>query len=185
MLDEIKKDASERMIKSVTSLRTAFTRIRTGRATPSLLDAIEVEYYGTLTPINQVASISVEEARTLIITPWEKSIAPDIQKAILKSDLGLTPTGTGDAIRLPLPPLTEENRRDLIRHAKSEAENARVSIRNVRRDAIANVRELVREKESTEDEGRRGEEQLQKITDSRVNEVDEILAEKESDLLVF
>ena len=106
MLDEIKKDASERMIKSVTSLRTAFTRIRTGRATPSLLDAIEVEYYGTLTPINQVASISVEEARTLIITPWEKSIAPDIQKAILKSDLGLTPTGTGDAIRLPLPPLT-------------------------------------------------------------------------------
>ena len=185
MLDEIKQDAIERMIKSVTSLRTAFARIRTGRATPSLLDAINVEYYGTLTPINQVASISVEEARTLIITPWEKSIAPDIEKAILKSDLGLTPTGTGDAIRLPLPPLTEENRRDLIRHAKSEAENARVSIRNVRRDAIANVRELVREKESTEDEGRRGEEQLQKITDARVNEVDEILAEKESDLLAF
>ena len=107
MLDEIKQDASERMIKSVTSLRTAFARIRTGRATPSLLDAIEVEYYGTLTTINQEASISVEEARTLIITPWEKSIAPDIEKAILKSDLGLTPTGTGDAIRLPLPPLTE------------------------------------------------------------------------------
>ena len=185
MLDEIKQDASERMIKSVTSLRTAFARIRTGRATPSLLDAIEVDYYGTLTPINQVASISVEEARTLIITPWEKSIAPDIEKAILKSDLGLTPTGTGDAIRLPLPPLTEENRRDLIRHAKSEAETARVSIRNVRRDAIGDVRELVREKESTEDEGRRGEEQLQKITDARVNEVDEILAEKESDLLAF
>ena len=185
MLDEIKQDASERMIKSVTSLRTSFARIRTGRATPSLLDAIEVEYYGTLTPINQVASISVEEARTLIITPWEKSIAPDIEKAILKSDLGLTPTGTGDAIRLPLPPLTEENRRDLIRHAKSEAENVRVSIRNVRRDAIANVRELVREKESTEDEGRRGEEQLQKITDARVNEVDEILAGKESDLQAF
>ena len=115
-----------------------------------------------MTPINQVASISVEEARTLIITPWEKSVAPDIEKAILKSDLGLTPTGTGDAIRLPLPPLTEENRRDLIRHAKSEAENARVSIRNVRRDAIANVRELVREKESTEDEGRRGEELMYK-----------------------
>ena len=185
MLDEIKKDASERMIKSVTSLRTAFTRIRTGRATPSLLDAIEVEYYGTLTPINQVASISVEEARTLIITPWEKSIAPDIQKAILKSDLGLTPTGTGEAIRLPLPPLTEENRRDLIRHAKSEAESARVSIRNVRRDAISDVRKLVREKESTADEGRSAEEQLQKITDARVSEVDDVLAEKASDLLEF
>ena len=185
MLDEIKQDASERMIKSVFSLRTAFSRIRTGRATPSLLDAIEVEYYGTLTPINQVASISVEDARTLMITPWEKSVIPDIEKAILKSDLGLTPTGTREAIRLPLPPLTEENRRDLIRKAKGEAETARVSIRNVRRDAIADVRELVREKESTEDEGRRAEEQLQKITDSRVNEVDDVLAEKESDLLAF
>ena len=185
MLDEIKQDASERMIKSVSSLRTAFSRIRTGRATPSLLDAIEVEYYGTLTPINQVASISVEDARTLMITPWEKSVIPDIEKAILKSDLGLTPTGTREAIRLPLPPLTEENRRDLIRKAKGEAETARVSIRNVRRDAIADVRERVREKESTEDEGRRAEEQLQKITDSRVNEVDDVLAEKESDLLAF
>ncbi|MEC8867837.1 MAG: ribosome recycling factor [Pseudomonadota bacterium] len=185
MLDEIKQDASERMTKSVSSLRTAFSRIRTGRATPSLLDAIEVEYYGTLTPINQVASISVEDARTLMITPWEKSVIPDIEKAILKSDLGLTPTGTREAIRLPLPPLTEENRRDLIRKAKGEAETARVSIRNVRRDAIADVRELVREKESTEDEGRRAEEQLQKITDSRVNEVDDVLAEKESDLLAF
>ncbi|MEE3278961.1 MAG: ribosome recycling factor [Pseudomonadota bacterium] len=185
MLDEIKQDASERMIKSVTSLKTAFSRIRTGRATPSLLDAIEVEYYGTLTPINQVASISVEDARTLIITPWETSVIPDIEKAILKSDLGLTPTGTREAIRLPLPPLTEENRRDLIRQAKSEAETTRVSIRNVRRDANADVRELVREKESTEDEGRRAEEQLQKITDARVNEVDEVLAEKESDLLTF
>ncbi|HBP14071.1 MAG TPA: ribosome recycling factor [Gammaproteobacteria bacterium] len=185
MLDEIKQDASERMIKSVSSLRAAFSRIRTGRATPSLLDAIEVEYYGTLTPINQVASISVEDARTLMITPWEKSVIPDIEKAILKSDLGLTPTGTREAIRLPLPPLTEENRRDLIRKAKGEAETARVSIRNVRRDAIADVRELVREKESTEDEGRRAEEQLQKITDSRVNEVDDVLAEKESDLLAF
>ena len=185
MLDEIKQDASERMVKSVTSLRSAFARIRTGRATPSLLDAIEVEYYGNSTPINQVASITVEEARTLVITPWEKSIVPNIEKAILKSDLGLTPTGTGEAIRLPLPPLTEENRRDLIRHAKSDAENARVAIRNVRRDAIADVRELVREKESTEDEGRRAEEQLQKITDARVEEVERILADKESDLLAF
>lgn len=183
MIDEIKQDAGERMAKSLQALGSAFARIRTGRANPAILDGVEVDYYGAPTPIKQVAAITVEEGRSLLISPWEKRLVPDIEKAILKSDLGLTPASSGDAIRLPMPPLTEENRRDLVRQARQEAENARVAIRNVRRDAIADLRELVREKEATEDEGRRAEEAVQRLTDTHVGRADAALAEKEADLL--
>ena len=185
MIDEIREDAAERMDKSLTALTTAFSRIRTGRANPAIVSGVEVDYYGNPTPLNQVANITVEEARTLVIAPWEKRLVPDIEKAILKSDLGLTPQSSGDLVRLPLPPLTEENRRDLIRQARQEAENARIAIRNIRRDAIADVRELVREKEATEDDGRRSEEDLQRVTDAHIHRVDEALGEKEADLIVI
>ena len=185
MIEEIKEDAAERMDKSLRSLATAFSRIRTGRANPALLDGVEVDYYGTPTPLRQVASVTVEEARSLVISPWEKRLLPAIEKAILQSDLGLTPASSGDVVRLPLPPLTEENRRDLIRQARQEAENTRVAIRNIRRDAIADLRELVREKEATEDDGRRAEDEMQKLTNARVKRADDALAEKEADLLEF
>ncbi len=183
MIDEILEDANERMGKSLESLQHAFAKIRTGRANPALLDSISVEYYGTPTPLNQVASVGVEDGRTLTVSPWEKNLVGDIEKAILKSDLGITPMSAGDVIRVPLPPLTEENRRDLARHAKQEAENARIAIRNIRRDAIADVRELVKEKEATEDEARRAEEKIQGYTDTRVAQVDGALGAKEADLM--
>ena len=185
MLDEFIDDAKERMDKSLVALRSAFSRIRTGRANPAILDGVAVDYYGTQTPIKQVASITVEEARSLLISPWEKRLVPQIEKAILKSDLGLTPASSGDVVRLPLPALTEENRRDLIRLARQEAENARIAIRNIRRDVIADVRELVREKEATEDDGRRSEDDIQKVTDAHVRRVDTALEEKEADLMVI
>jgi ribosome recycling factor len=183
VIDEIVEDADERMGKSLEALRQAFGKIRTGRANPSLLDGIMVEYYGTPTPLNQVASINVEDARTLALSPWEKPLVPEIEKAILRSDIGITPISTGDMIRVPLPPLTEENRRDLARVAKGEAENGRIAIRNIRRDAIADIRELVKEKEATEDEARKAEERIQRVTDARVGEVDAALAAKETDLM--
>tara|TARA_A100001037_G_C15112635_1_gene619775 strand:- start:1323 stop:1880 length:558 start_codon:yes stop_codon:yes gene_type:complete len=183
MIDDIHKDANSRMAKSIEALEVAFAKIRTGRANPSLLDTVSVDYYGNATPLNQVASITVEDARTLMISPWEKTLIPDIEKAILKSDLGITPAASGDIIRVPLPALTEENRRDLARHAKQEAETARVAIRNIRRDAINHIRDLVKEKEATEDEARRAEDQIQKITDQRVADIDSVLAAKESDLM--
>lgn len=183
MLDEILEDANERMGKSLESLTTTFAKIRTGRANPALLDTISVEYYGSDTPLNQVASISVEDGRTLTVSPWEKQLTPDIEKAILKSDLGITPIASGDVIRVPLPPLTEENRRDLARVAKQEAENGRIAIRNIRREAIGDIRELVKEKEATEDDARRAEDRMQKYTDARVAEVDAALAAKEADLM--
>ena len=183
MIDEILEDANERMGKSLESLQQAFAKIRTGRATPALLDSIQVDYYGTPTPLNQVASITVEDGRTLALSPWEKQLVPDIEKAILKSDLGITPVSAGDVIRVPMPPLTEENRRDLARVAKQEAENGRIAIRNIRREAIADVRELVKEKEATEDEAHRAEDRIQGFTDARVGEVDKALAAKEADLM--
>lgn len=183
MIDEIVEDANERMGKSLDSLQQAFAKIRTGRANPSLLDGISLEYYGSPTPLNQVASITVEDARTLAVSPWEKPLVPEIEKAILKSDIGITPVSSGDIIRVPLPPLTEENRRDLARMAKQEAENGRIAIRNIRRDAIADIRELVKEKEATEDEARKAEDRIQSVTDARVGEVDEALAAKEADLM--
>ena len=185
MIEEIRADADERMGKSVDSLHAAFARIRTGRANPSLLDGIEVAYYGTDTPLNQVASVTVEDARTLVISPWEKKLVPDIEKAILKSDLGLTPNSTSELIRVPLPALTEENRRDLAKQARHEAENARIAIRNIRRDAISDIRELVKEKEVAEDEAHRAEEAIQKLTDKRIGEVEKALEAKEADLMAI
>ena len=183
MINEIEQDANERMGKTLSALAGALARIRTGRANPSLLGTIEIDYYGNATPLSQAASISVEDARTLAITPWEKNLIPEIEKAILKSDLGITPAATSDKVRVPLPPLTEENRRDLVKQAKAEAENAKVAIRNIRRDAIADIRELVKEKEAAQDDGRRGEESVQKITDQRIAEVDKVVQAKEADLL--
>ena len=183
MIKEIEDDANERMGKTLSSLASALARIRTGRANPSLLDTIEIDYYGSPTPLSQAASVSVEDARTLAISPWEKNLIPEIEKAILKSDLGITPSATSDVVRVPLPPLTEENRRDLVKQAKNEAENAKVAMRNIRRDAIADIRELVKEKEAAEDDGRRGEDTVQKITDARIAEVEKVVQAKESDLL--
>ena len=183
MIEEFTADADERMGKTIEAMQAAFARIRTGRAHPSLLDGIEVPYYGSDAPLNQVASINVEDARTLLVSPWEKSLVPAIQKAILKSDLGITPAATQDVVRLPLPALTEENRRELARLARQEAEAARIAIRNIRRDAISDIRELLREKEVAQDDARRGEEAVQQVTDRRVKEVDEALEAKEADLM--
>jgi ribosome recycling factor len=183
VIDEIREDAEARMGKSIESLQQAFARIRTGRASPSLLDDIKVDYYGSPTPLNQVANVNVEDGRSLLISPWEKKMVPVIEKAILKSDLGLTPNTTADVIRLPMPPLTEESRKGLTKHARSEAENARIAIRNIRRDANSTVKELLKEKEITEDEERAAEDAIQKLTDRFVARVDEILGEKESDLM--
>jgi len=183
VIDEIKRETNQRMGKSLEALTHAFGRIRTGRANPAILEGIEVSYYGTDTPLNQVASISVEDARTLVIAPWEKKLLPEIEKAILKSDLGITPKSTSDVVRIPLPPLSEENRRDLAKLAKQEAEQGRVAIRNIRRDAIGDIRELVKEKEISEDDARRAEEDIQRLTDKRISENDHALSEKEADLL--
>jgi ribosome recycling factor len=183
VIDEIKRETHQRMGKSIEALGHAFGRIRTGRANPAILEGIHVAYYGVDTPLNQVASINVEDARTLLISPWDKKLLSDIEKAILKSDLGITPASNADAIRIPLPPLSEENRRDLARQAKHEAELARVAIRNIRRDAISDVRDLVKEKDISEDDARRAEEDIQRLTDKRISEIDHALSEKESDLL--
>ncbi len=185
MIEDIKQDAEERMDKSLLSLDAAFARIRTGRAHPSLLDGISVNYYGSDTPLNQLANITVEDARTLVISPWEKPIIPDVERAILKSNLGLNPSTSSDNVRLPMPPLTEENRRDLTKVAKTEAENARVAIRNIRRDANSDLKDYLKEKEITEDEQRRGEDLIQKLTDAKVKQIDSALDAKEADLMEF
>jgi len=183
MIEEIKNDAAERMDKTLVALDAAFAKIRTGRAHPSLLDNISVDYYGTATPINQVANITVEDGRTLLVAPWEKPMIPEIEKAILKSDLGLNPSTSSDNIRLPMPPLTEENRRDLTKIARSEAENARVAIRNIRRDANSDLKEYLKEKEITEDDERRGQDLVQQLTDNKVKQIDAALEAKEADLM--
>lgn len=185
MIDEIQDDASTRMGKSCDALSDAFARIRTGRAHPSLLDTVTLDYYGAPAPIKQLASITVEEGRTLVVSPWEKTLLSEIEKAILASNIGLTPNNNGEVIRLPLPPLTEENRKELVKQARGEAENARIAIRNIRRDAIADVRELVKEKMVTEDEGHHAEVVVQGITDDKIGRVEELLDEKVRDLLGF
>ena len=185
MIKEVIDDAEKRMEKSLNSLEVAFAKIRTGRAHPSLLDGVIISYFGVDTPINQLANISVEETRSLIISPWEKQLIPEIEKAILKSDLGLNPSSSSDSIRLPMPPLTEENRRDLARIAKSEAENARIAVRNIRRDANGDLKDFLKEKEITEDEQRSGEEAIQKLTDSMIKKVEVALTAKEVDLMEF
>lgn len=183
MIDEILKDAEERMDKSVQSLESAFNKIRTGRAHPAILDGIHVSYYGADTPLNQLANITVEDGRQLTISPWEKGIIGDIEKAIMKSDLGLNPSNNGDIIRVPMPALTEETRREYTRQAKAEAEQARVAVRNIRRDANGDVKDLLKEKEISEDEERRAEERIQKTTDKYIAAIDSSYAAKEQDLL--
>ena len=183
MINDIVKDADQRMAKSVESLIEQFKRIRTGRATPAILDSVKVNYYGSEMPINQVANVTVEDARTLSIIPWEKPMVPEIEKAIMKSDLGLNPATAGDIIRVPLPALTEETRKGYIRQARQEAEGARVAVRNVRRDANGDIKDLLKEKEITEDDARRGEDQVQKETDKHVAEIEKLLAQKEKDLM--
>jgi ribosome recycling factor len=185
MIEEIREDAEERMKKSLGALDVAFAKIRTGRAHPSLLDGISVSYYGTDTPLNQLANITVEDGRSLLISPYEKPMIPEVERAILKSDLGLNPSTSSDNIRLPMPPLTEENRRDLTKIARGEAENARVAIRNIRRDANSDLKEYLKEKEITEDDARRGEELIQKLTDSMIKQIDSALEAKEADLMDF
>lgn len=183
VINEIRKDAQDRMEKSVGSLSTVFAKIRTGRAHPSLLEGIKVPYYGSETPLGQVANISTEDARTLSIRAWERDLVPAIEKAILKSELGLNPSSAGDVIRIPLPALTEETRKGFIRQARQEAENARISVRNIRRDAMADLKELEKDKEIGEDEERRGQDSIQKITDRFIAEIDDLLTAKESDLI--
>ena len=183
MFDEIKKDANERMTKCIVSLREHFKRMRTGRANVGLLDGLHVEYYGADMPLNQVANVAVEDARTLTITPWDKSMVPAIEKAILKSDLGLTPATAGSVIRLPLPAMTEERRKELTKVARHEAENARVAVRSVRRDLMNELKDMLKEKLLSEDDDRRAQDEVQKLTDHYVAEIDSILAEKEKELL--
>jgi len=185
MIDEIIKDARERMDKSLHSLESAFNKIRTGRAHPGILDSVMVPYYGTDTPIQQMANVTIEDARTIAVSPWEKKLLPDIEKAILKSDLGLNPSNNGDVIRIPMPALTEETRKEYTKQAKQEAENARIAIRNIRRDANSHTKDLLKEKEISEDEERRAEQSIQKLTDSFIEKVDAKFAEKESDLLTI
>ena len=185
MLQEILDDTKRGMEKSLNSLNLAFKRIRTGRASPNLLDDIRVDYYETLTPITQLANISVEDAKTLAIVPWEKSVVQDIEKAIMESDLGLNPATSGDTVRVILPDLTEETRKEFIKKARSETEIAKVSIRNVRREGNSQLKEFLKEKEISEDEERQGEDEIQKLTDVFVRKADEAFSNKEKDLLDF
>lgn len=183
MIDDIKKDASDRMSKSVEALKTELSKVRTGRAHPSLLDHLTVSYYGVTTPLSQVASIGVEDARTIMIQPWEQSMVKAVEKAIMESDLGLNPNTAGTVIRVPMPPLTEQRRKDLIKVVRHEAEQARVAVRNIRRDSNNDLKNLVKEKLISEDDERRGQEIIQKLTDQHIKEVDEALAKKEEDLM--
>lgn len=185
MINDIKQDATLRMRKSIESLTHELTKIRTGRAHPSLLDQIHVNYYGNDAPLKQVANINVEDGRTLIVTPWERSLVAAIEKAIINSGLGLNPNTAGNVIRVPMPPLTEERRRDLTRIVRQEAEHARVSIRAVRRDSNQSMKELFKEKLISEDDERRGNEAIQKLTDQYIKEVDTILHDKEKDLMAI
>lgn len=183
MLDDIKTEAESRMQSSLDALGSNFNKIRTGRAHPSLLEAIKVDYYGSLTPLQQMANINIEDARTLSLTAWDKSMIPEIEKAILKSDLGLNPATAGEVIRIPMPALTEETRKGYIKQARSEAESARVSVRSARRDAMGMLKELVKDKEISEDDERRGQDQIQKLTDGFVARIEEMLSAKEADLI--
>ena len=183
MLQDIKKDAAERMGKSVEALRSELKKLRTGRAHTSLLDHITVEYYGSHVPLSQVANIGIEDSRTLTITPWERSMVQVVEKAIMTSDLGLNPNTAGTVIRVPLPPLTEERRRDMGKVVRHEGENAKVAIRNIRRDALHTVKELLKEKEITEDDDRRAHDEVQQLTDKYIAQVDKVVEEKEQELL--
>jgi ribosome recycling factor len=183
MHEEMSRDATQRMSKCVALLKDHYRKMRTGRANVGLLDGLKVDYYGSEVPINQVASVSVEDARTLVVSPWDKSAVQAVEKAILKSDLGLTPNTAGQVIRLPLPPMTEERRKELTKVARHEAENARVAVRAVRRDLMNELKEMLKEKLISEDDDRRVQDEIQKLTDRHVHDIDQVLAEKEKELL--
>ena len=183
MLDDLKKDARERMAKCVQNFQADLKKLRTGRAHPSLIEHLRVDYYGSEVPLQQVASISVEEGRTLVVSPWEKTMVQPIEKAIHKSDLGLNPMTAGTIIRVPMPPLTEERRRDITKHLRHNAENARVAVRNVRRDVMNDIKDLLKEKLVSQDDERRAEVEVQKLTDKHVADVDQLLAAKEKEVM--
>jgi ribosome recycling factor len=183
MLEDIKKDAISRMAKCVANFQADLKKLRTGRAHPSLIEHLKVDYYGSEVPLQQVASITVEEGRTLVISPWEKTVVQAIEKAIFKSDLGLTPMTAGTVIRIPMPPLTEERRREITKVLRHDAENARVAVRNVRRDVMADIKEMLKEKLVSQDDERRGEVDVQKLTDRHVAEIDALLASKEKEVM--
>lgn len=182
-IPEIQKSAESRMVKSVEALKTDLTKLRTGRANTALLDHIKVDYYGNPTPVNQVANVAVADARTLTVTPWEKTMVQVVEKAIIESDLGLNPATSGQTIRIPMPALTEERRKELAKVAKSEGENAKIALRNIRRDANHQLKELLKNKEISEDEDKRAEESIQKLTDKYVSAVDKVVADKEKDIM--
>lgn len=183
MLTEIRNDADSRMKKSIDALQTQLNKIRTGRAHPSLLDGIQVSYYGADTPLNQVANVSIEDSRTLALTVFDKSLTQAVEKAIMMSDLGLNPMSAGTVIRIPLPPLTEERRRDLVKVVKGEIENGRIAVRNIRRDANGDIKALLKEKEISEDEAHQAEDEIQKLTDARMKDIDGMLVIKEKELM--
>ena len=183
MLQDIMKDAGARMDKTIESFKLDLQKVRTGRAHPSLLDHITIDYYGTQTPITKASNVSIEDARTLVVTAWDKQMVSAIERAIMESNLGLNPNTAGTVMRIPLPPLTEERRRDLVKVIKGEAEQAKVAIRNIRRDVMGDLKDLLKEKEISEDESRRGEEEVQKITDAHIKKVDEVFAVKEREIL--
>lgn len=183
MLEDIKKDAAARMAKCVQTFQADMKKLRTGRAHPSLIEHLKVDYYGSEVPLQQVASISVEEGRTLVVSPWEKSVVQAIEKAIHKSDLGLNPSTAGTVIRISMPPLTEERRRDLTKVVRHDAENARVAVRNVRRDVMADIKEMLKEKLLSQDDERRAEAEVQKLTDKHVADIDQALAAKEKEIM--
>jgi ribosome recycling factor len=183
MINDIKQDSEKRMKKCVEALQTDLSKIRTGRANVGLLDHVQIDYYGTMTPLSQVANVSASDSRTILVTPWEKSMVSTIEKAILNSDLGLNPATAGTAIRVPMPPLTEERRKELIKVVRNEGEQGKVSVRNVRRDANNQLKDLVKDKTISEDEERRATEVIQKLTDKYILEIDTLLSEKEKDLM--
>ena len=185
MIEDIKKDADRRMDKSIVALTQAFKKMRTGRAHVGLLEHITVDYYGADTPLNQVANVAVEDARTLTVTPWEPPMIPVVEKAIMNSDLGLTPASAGNVIRVPLPALTEERRRDLAKLVKQDAENGRIAVRNIRRDCIHDLKDLLKEKEITEDEERRAEQEIQVLTDRHVAAIDDLSEKKQQEIMDF
>lgn len=183
MIDDILQDAEQRMQKSIESLKTVLAKVRTGRASPALIQHLTVDYYGTQTPISQVANITVQDARTLGIQPWEKPMVPLIEKAILESDLGLNPVTAGEIIRIPLPPLTEERRKEMAKMVSAEGEGGKVAIRNIRRDANTHFKELLKEKEITEDDDKVAHDSVQRLTDAFITKVDEVVAEKEQEIM--
>lgn len=185
MINEIKQDSEKRMKKSVESLQHEMSKIRTGRANASFLDHVQVDYYGNMSPLNQVASVTSSDSRTLMVTPWEKSMISAVEKAILNSGLGLNPATAGNSIRVPMPALTEERRKEMIRVVRSEAEQGRVSVRNIRRDANNHLKDLIKSKEISEDDERRAVEVVQKLTDKYIAEIDVVLSNKEKDLFEF